>query len=204
MAGMPGAGKSTAAQDLKDSPNVITIDPDTIKTYMKEFDGGLGASVVQRESGDIADKLMLLATERRMNIVIDGTMKTPGTMIAKLEDGALGKMAAFKDKGYRVETRFVDVNVDESIQNTVTRFAKDFKEKGQGRYVPTSFSRQLSDEKYGTLPRRSFELAKATTFRGKPLIDAWTDTRGFVPDKAQAHKLQGSHGTLTQGGGRRE
>jgi hypothetical protein len=202
MAGMPGAGKSTAAMDLQKSPNVITLDPDTMKHYLPEFNGGLGSSIVQRESGDLADKLLDIAAKRRMNIVVDGTMKTSGTAAPTMGDGALGKMAAFKNAGYRVEVRFVDVDVNESITNTVTRFHQEFSRTGRGRYVPTSFSRALADAKHGTKPRASFDLARFTSFRNRPLLDAWSHTRGWTGDPKTSNFEIGREGTLTQGGSR--
>lgn len=203
MAGMPGAGKSTSTRDLQDSPHVVTVDPDHMKSYLpkEDYRDGLGAAFVQRESGHLADRIMVQAADARMNIVLDGTLKSAGNTEAKIEDGALGKMAAFKDRGYRVEARFVDVDVNESIQNSVDRFGRHFRETGRGRYVPTSFTRSLADEKYGTLPRRSFEMAKATSFRGKPVIDAWTHVRGYTGDPKTSNKVIASEGTLTKGGG---
>ena len=202
MAGMPGAGKSTAAADLDASPNSITIDPDTMKKYMPEYRSGLGSNATARESGDIADKLMAIAVQKRMNIVIDGTMKTSGTKAEPtLGDGALGKMAAFKEAGYRVEARFVDVTVEESISSTTNRFHQQFTSAGFGRFVPIKFSRQLRDEKYGTAPRRSFELAKNTSYKNAPLIDAYTHHRGWTGDPKTSNFLMDTRGTVTKGGG---
>jgi hypothetical protein len=200
MAGMPGAGKSTSAKDLQKSPNVITIDPDSVKPYLPEYANGLGSTMVARESGDIADKLMVVATKQRMNIVIDGTMKTSGGPPATLGDGAIGKMMAFKEAGYKVEVRFVEVDVNESIQNTVQRFHEQFSSTGKGRYVPTSFSRALADPKHGTKPRASFELAKATDFKGSPLVDAYTHMRGWTGDEKKSNFLIDKRGDLTPGG----
>lgn len=198
MSGMPGAGKSSAAKDIltEGSGKVISIDPDTMKAYFPEYNNGFGSAAIARESGDVADKLMEYAARQRMNIVIDGTMKTSGALPSTFGDGAIGKMAAFQDKGYRVETRFVDASVPQSITSTVTRFHNEFQQTGTGRYVALGFTRALADDKYGTAPRRSFELAKNTTYNGKPLIDAWTDTKSYMSGGG----LTASYGTLSKGG----
>lgn len=201
MAGMPGAGKSTAAKDLDASPNSISIDPDRMKAYLPEYNNGLGSNALARESGDIADKLMEYAASKRMNIVIDGTMKTSGSPSPTLGDGALGKMAAFKDRGYRVETRFVDVSVEESISSTTNRFHEQFQKSGYGRYVPISFSRALRNPQHGTAPRASFEMAKNMEYKGKPLIDAYTHHRGWTGDPKTSNFLMDKRGTVTKGGG---
>jgi predicted ABC-type ATPase len=182
MAGMPGAGKSTAVADIGDElrSQFVKIDPDEMKKYIPEYEGGAGAAAVQRESGDLADRLMEIAVARRMNIMIDGTMKTSGTPIPKFSDGALGKMAQFKQEGYRVEMRFVDVTVNQSITRVVNRFASDFDKTGSGRYVPVSFTHSLADTNYGTRPRANFELAKETSINGKPLVDAWRHVDGWT------------------------
>ncbi len=192
MAGMPGSGKSTAAKDLKNG-DVVHIDPDTMKAYFKEYADGLGATVVQRESGDLADALLAMAVSKRMNIVIDGTMKTSGTASPTMSDGALGKMANMRMAGYRVEVRYIDATVAQSLTSVVERFVKQYHEKGFGRYVPPSFTKGLADPDYGTKPRRSFEIVKKTSFDGKPLVDAWAEYafRGGIVD---------SNGTLSHNG----
>lgn len=196
MAGLSGAGKSTATKDIQQygSNKVVVVDPDHLKQYLPEYKGGLGSMVVARESGYLGDKLMAVATNARMNIVIDGTMKTSGRADPTLGDGALGKMAAFKDRGYRVEVRYVDVTVDQSIHRVVQRYIEEKQTHGTGRYVPPSFPRSMRDDQYDSLPRRSFEMAKATTYRGKPLIDAWVHKSGWTGDTI------GEYGTLSRGG----
>lgn len=198
MSGLPGAGKSTAAKDIQESDkawNIVSIDPDAMKKYLPEYQDGVGTVAVARESGDIADRMLEYAAQKRMNIVIDGTMKTSGSASpATWGDGALGKMAAFKDAGYRVEVRFIDVTVNQSITRTVNRYVDQYRESGRGRYVPPSVTRKMADPVHGTAPRRSFEMAKATSFHNQPLVDAWRHVNGWTGEEV------GTSGTLTAGG----
>lgn len=191
LGGMPGAGKSTASKGLN-TKNAFVIDPDEFKKELPEFNGS-NAAAVAAESGYLADRLMKIAHDLRANVLIDGTMKTAGVPGANLDDGLLGKLAAFKSSGYRTEVRFVDVTPEQSIQRVTKRFLDDL-ERGNkdARYVPLGFVRKaLADPKYGTKPRRSYELVKdAQLEKGGWLVDSHVSVNGWTRER------QGGRGTL--------
>lgn len=184
LAGLPGAGKSTAVAGM-DRSNALTADPDAIKELMPEWQG-FNAGELARESGDIGDALMQFAFKNRMNIVVDGTAKTSGAPNEKanLGDGLLGKIAAFHDAGYKTDVRFVDVTINQSITRAVDRYVENMKKYVAAgfdtakapRWVELDFIKKtMADEKYGNKSRRSFELAKQYA----PL-DSYTHVNGWT------------------------
>lgn len=195
MAGMPGSGKSTASGGV-DFKDIVKIDSDLLKPYFPEYKRGTEAAVVARESADLADQLLSLATENRMNVWVDGVLKTTGNTDARhLGDGALGKMAYLKSHGYRIEMRYVDVPVNLSVARVVQRYIGDLNSNDpatqkSARYVPVSFPKGLADADYGTRPHRTFSLATKSTLGGDPLVSAWIHVNG------ETRKVIGSHGEL--------
>jgi predicted ABC-type ATPase len=132
MAGLPGAGKSTAAKDLKYGDKVL-INADEIKEMLPEYDG-LNAAEVHEESSYLAKVLWQTAMDRRMNIVFDGTLMAYQSNRSRVEK--------IKAAGYRVEFRAVDVSVMTSLRRAEARFHRGMRDyragtsKKKGRYVP--------------------------------------------------------------------
>jgi hypothetical protein len=195
MAGMPGAGKSTVAGDLMKHPDIVKVDADDLKEYFEEYRGGLGAGVVAAESNDLADKLVELAIARKMNVIIDGTLKTSGTPQPSMHDGAQGRMLYMKQHGYRIELRFINATLEQSVESVVTRFGKAYMAQGFGRYVSPSFVRSLSLPSGKTKPRKTFTDVRHLSFKGSPLVDAWGEWafRGdMIRSKGQLSNGMGS------------
>jgi predicted ABC-type ATPase len=111
------------------------VDPDGIKEKLPEYQEGTKASarnsavMVHNESSEIAKDLRKRAIDQGKHVVIDGTMKDPmkyGKLIQQL-----------KDKGYKVNVFFVDIDIDQAIHFAGKRAEKT------GRYVPPELMREI-------------------------------------------------------------
>lgn len=175
LSGMPAAGKTTASKGLTMTGKVL-INSDEIKGMLPEYTGK-NAAFLNAESSFLADTIFTAAVAQRKSLVYDGTMKTLG------ETGApdIARVTTLKRAGYRVEARFSDVDVQTSVQRAMNRFSKD------GRYVPVGFIRSMSDAKWGTKPRATFESLRSS-------FDAYV----LVDNKGKQPVVVSSFGKLTE------
>ncbi|HXG55616.1 MAG TPA: zeta toxin family protein [Vicinamibacterales bacterium] len=122
---------------------------------------------VHEESADIADQLFVRAAMGRKDLILDGTLKTESVPELENDDptnGALGRINFLKAMGYRVEIRFVDVDVETSAERAASRFAET------ERLLPPLFLRGMAatapppaTQAAGsrtTKPRQTFEKVK--------------------------------------------
>lgn len=189
MVGMSAAGKTTAAQGLN-YDNKLLINSDDLKSLLPEWNGA-NAAVLHEESADLADRLFEIGRLNRYSMVLDSTLKslggvdyTPGGDTAA---GARARIERLKRDNYRVEARYTDVDINDSITRSVKRFIGQKAKTGVGRYVPIGFIRANADASFGTLPRRSFEAVKG-------YLDAYT----FVDNRGKVGVVKYSHGKLTE------
>lgn len=162
MGGMTAAGKTTTVEKGLDKSDKVYINSDDFKEKLPEYNGH-NAAFVHEESGDLADAAFFMAIERRQNLILDSTMKSLGGSTyeqAKGDGGLAAKIEKLKQAGYRVEIRFVDVDVETAVERSMRRFAGQELRKGGGRYVPANVIRSNRDPKFGTKPRKTFEQVK--------------------------------------------
>jgi hypothetical protein len=177
LAGLPGAGKSTATKKL-DTSDAIVAEADKLKEYLPEYTGS-NAPLVQQESSYLANLVAEIALQRRMNVVIDGTMREAGAEGEGVLDGAFGKLRAYQDAGFRTEVILVDVTTDQSIQRIINRFLQT------GRYVPPSAVRKSVTKDGTPTPRATFDAVKEARsgFSGVHLVDAWSHYDGWTGER---------------------
>lgn len=113
LGGRGGSGKSQLAGVVYDPAKAIVMDSDNIKRMLPEYQGW-NAGQVHEEAGDIMDRATAEAKGRRLNIVHDSTMKTPGKAVGLVRD--------FKDSGYRVETHYMHLPRQVAAKRAVERF----------------------------------------------------------------------------------
>ena len=168
MAGPPGAGKSSALQDIITETGIskekwLLLDADEVKkllldqaqadgTYQDLIPDELRAegitpypaelaSVVHEESSMLVKRLMNLALQGRWNVIIDGTL-------ANLEkaDKLLTELAK---SGYTVHVVAVDVSLEDSKRRIRARWeegvtdAAEGKNADGGRWVPPAFAESV-------------------------------------------------------------
>lgn len=162
MGGLTGAGKTSATKGRLKLLGKVNVNADDIKEKLPEYDGW-NAAYLHEESSHIADKLMAIAARTKRHIVYDGTMKTYGTD----KSGTLGRIKTLSKAGYRLEARFVDVDIDTSVDRAVNRFINgekhDARKKNKvgGRYVPLRLIRKMAAPGGSTQPRETFNRLKS-------------------------------------------
>jgi hypothetical protein len=189
MGGLPASGKTTAVgKDLQGSDfekSAVIISNDRVKTMLPGYRGH-NAVEYHEESSDIAVELFARTLMQRKNLVYDFTFKDEGTMEAR--------MKALQAAGYRIEVRFTDMDVNDSVGSAMRRMAKEeiqYRTKSggtgfPGRYSPIEHIRnslRFSPPPGPPPPRGTRTSVNRQTFeRLKKYADAYEikDNAGFV------------------------
>ena len=124
LGGRGGSGKSWFNGKVYDPEKNVVLDSDEIKKQLPEYKGW-NAFEVHEESSDILEKAAAMAKAYGLNIVIDATMKTTGSAVARVID--------FKKAGYKIEAHYMHAPRQVSAQRAVKRFTGP-----TGRYVPVA------------------------------------------------------------------
>ncbi len=126
LGGRGGSGKSAfdgrkfPEAKVYDADRAIVFDSDHIKHMLPEF-AGFNANQVYQESSDILARALLEAKGLRLNVVLDGTLKSP----------ALDKIKEYKEAGFRTEAHYMHLPRQEAAKRAVSRYLEP-----TGRYVP--------------------------------------------------------------------
>lgn len=122
LGGRGGSGKGWFEGRVYDPSKAIKLDADEIKGELPEYEGW-NAAQVHEESSDIMQTVMTAARKMGLNVVLDGTLATKKSAMAKIE--------AFKGDGYRIEAHYMHLPRQEAAKRAVSRFLGK-----TNRYVP--------------------------------------------------------------------
>jgi predicted ABC-type ATPase len=126
LGGRGGSGKSWFDGKVYDKGKYLVLDADAIKAMLPEFEGW-NANDVHEESSDILEQAISIGVRNGLNMVLDGTMKTATS--------AMAKVLRIKAAGYRTEAHYMYLPPQEAAKRAIGRFqGKDGQYKG--RYVP--------------------------------------------------------------------
>jgi predicted ABC-type ATPase len=160
LGGRGGSGKSWFEGKVYDPKNAIVFDADKVKEQLPEYEGW-NAAQVHEESSDLIERMIKIARDNRVNVVLDATMKTAKS--------AIDKIKSFKDAGYEIEVHYMHLPRQEAAKRAVSRFMGKSK---KGRYVPIDvILRNRTNEE-------TFDMAK-------DMADRWSFRDNNVPYKAQ-------------------
>ena len=124
LGGRGGSGKSWFSGKIYDPNAAIVFDADKVKEALPEYEGW-NASQVHEESSDLIERMIKIARDNGVNVVLDATMKTAKSAVERVK--------AFKDAGYEIEVHYMHVPRQEAAKRAVSRFMGKSK---KGRYVP--------------------------------------------------------------------
>ncbi len=151
--GLSAAGKSSVFVDpLSYIYSSRVIDSDMAKEQLPEFDNGIGANAVHRESQDIIDDLLELATYKGENIVwpvVGGN--NPQSTIKKIE--------YLKDNGYSVYLHLNELSNNKAVARSLNRYIET------ERFIPPAIIK-----KYGDTPTKNFN----TIINMEGLVDGYS------------------------------
>ncbi len=124
LGGQPGAGKTAllepAETDLKAIGPTVVINGDDLRSFHPDYarlqktDPGNAAQLTNYDSGRWVEKLIAEGIERRVNLVIESTMRNPDVFAMTSE--------RLHDAGYQVEARAIAVNERLSWQGVHARY----------------------------------------------------------------------------------
>ncbi|MBP3706499.1 MAG: hypothetical protein J6J13_04555, partial [Clostridia bacterium] len=151
--GLSAAGKSSVLVDpLSEYYSSRVIDSDMAKEELPEFDNGIGANAVHRESQDIIDDVLGDSLKKGENIVwpIVGGNKVE-SLIAKIQ--------LLKDNGYSVYLHLNELPNGKAIGRALNRYVET------GRFIPPGIIKQ-----YGDTPTQNFN----TIINTEGLVDGYS------------------------------
>ena len=142
------------------------LDADHFKKLLPEFEGW-NAAVTHEESSDLVQAAMAIALAHGCNIVIDGTMKTPGKAVRQAQK--------FKDEGYQVEAHYMHLPREEAAKRAVKRALGP-----ERRYVPPEIVLSNKDNEKG------FDAVRK-------IADRWSVFDNQVPQGTAPRLIARSH-----------
>lgn len=148
IGGQPGAGKSSITKLVEErfNGNIVTLNGDDFKTYFPNYKELLAknpdktADLVQPYSNYVVDHLKNDLIDKRLNVMVEGTMRTLNVPINTIDQ--------FKNNGYTAEAYVVSVNQFASRVGCIERYENDVALSGSGRSVKLS----AHDEVYSKIP----------------------------------------------------
>ncbi|MCK9154779.1 MAG: zeta toxin family protein [Paludibacteraceae bacterium] len=143
--GLPGAGKSKVVVNrIIEERGALAVDADMAKEFLPEFNGGSGAGIVHAESAEIAEKRILpMCRSQGDNIVFPTVGKNQDKLKFLIQD--------WKNHGYEVNLSLVDIDIDSSIERSLTRWVQT------GRFVDPAYI----TEHVGERPVNNFHALKS-------------------------------------------
>jgi predicted ABC-type ATPase len=151
LGGRGGSGKSWFKDKIYDSSKCVVLDADEIKNKIPEFKGW-NAQDVHEESSDILEQMLSTCIRNGLNVVLDATMKT--------STSAMAKVLRMKAAGYNAEAHYMHLPRQEAAKRAIGRF-KTGDGDYSGRYVPVEIVLK------NTSNESSFDQVKS-------LVDKWS------------------------------
>ncbi|MDP9930625.1 zeta toxin family protein [Variovorax paradoxus] len=138
IGGQPGAGKSRTMggveRELTHQGGALKISPDDFREYHPAFEklnianDRTSSSFTHEDAGIWAEKLEKYGREHKLNVILEGTLRTPENAAARLQE--------YKAAGYTTDVRVVATNERTSWQSVHSRYESDKKKDDYGRWVP--------------------------------------------------------------------
>ncbi|GAA4795639.1 zeta toxin family protein [Lysobacter hankyongensis] len=158
LAGQPGAGKNSLARaaEREFGDDILVIDPDEQRERipgvrrLQEADPFGWPQETNKDAFRLANGLRDTGVDKRVNLVIDGSMSDAGNSIRTIE--------ALQKNGYEVEVRAISTHWLESELGIDRRFTRDLDKVGVARDVDMGFHNRV----YNDLPGNLEKVAERT------------------------------------------
>ena len=173
VVGPPASGKSSISNPIARKLDATIIDSDEAKKLLPEYQGGVGANAVHKESKRITGMVQDIAVANGDNLVIP----TVGDEVESIRKKAMD----LKDAGYEVDLVDVVVPAKEAKKRMIARFAKT------GRIIPFEYLRSVGDN-----PTKNYDLLREEgVFDGYARIDnsvGFRDAKPLIEDTRELFK----------------
>lgn len=179
--GVPAVGKSSVlVNPLSEQYNSRVIDSDMAKELLPEFNNGLGANAVHKESQNIIDDVLYKALVNGENIV--------HPIVGGKLDSLITTISYFKDNGYSVYLHLNELPINKSVGRAINRFIET------GRFIPPEILFDYQDK-----PTQNFNRLKER----EDLIDGYSHYSNDVRKGESPKLIEASKGVqLLLGRGR--
>ncbi|HAT1583143.1 TPA: hypothetical protein I8Y16_004020 [Raoultella ornithinolytica] len=135
LGGLPGAGKSTLLNTFREEQhgNVLVVNADEFRRFHPQFNDIVdkyGENYPEHTaafSGAVAERVIALGTEKRLNLAVEGTFRTAQTPISTLQ--------LLKDNGYTTQVYIKAESAEVAWNNTLARAEAERAMNGTGRTV---------------------------------------------------------------------
>lgn len=155
LGGGPASGKSSVMSTKNLDSHTVVVDPDEMKKKLpgykkmsKETDQA--ASYYHEESSALAKRFSETAYSENVNVIYDGTGDGSIKSVEK-------KINAAKEKGYKVEAKYVTIDTDEAVKRNQKRYDDAVAAGENPRLVPESYVRschaKVTDISVATAPK---------------------------------------------------
>ena len=179
--GLPGAGKSSALVDiLSQEFHSKVIDNDMAKEQFTEYQDGLGAKLVHKESQMVCERVLDNALAKHENIVLPKV----GSNADKLFDNII---TSAKERGYEVNVHFVDLQRDKTLGRMLGRLIS------VGRFLdPTLIDKYCPDKEHNRCEQSYEALKQNELISGYSRWDNDVE-KGEKPFMVESHNLTGEY-----------
>ena len=147
LGGQPGSGKTPmqndVAQEFAQKGGVVKIIGDDLRAYLPHYktlqraDDKSAAFYTDRDSGRLVEKAIAEASQRRVSVLVEGTMRSADTVERTLRQ--------FREAGFQTDARALAVSPELSSLGILQRYAAQKESRGIGRMTtPEAHSAALT------------------------------------------------------------
>ena len=194
LGGQPGAGKTPmqnlVSREFADKGGVVKIIGDDLRSYLPHYkslqrtDDRTAAFYTDRDSGRLVEMAIADAAQRRVNVLVEGTMRSPEVVAKTLRD--------FRESGFQTDARALAVSPELSSLGILQRYAAQKESRGVGRMTTTEAHSAALTGMLATLDRIQDErLADRLTLyrRGGEVIGHLDLTGSPIANEPRAREL---------------
>lgn len=194
LGGQPGAGKTPmqnlAAREFADNGGIVKIIGDDLRASLPHYkalqraDDKTAAFYTDRDAGRLVEMAIADAAQRRVNVLVEGTMRSPEVVAKTLRD--------FREAGFSTDARALAVSPELSGLGILQRYAAQKESRGVGRMTTADAHQAALTGMLATLDRIQDErLADRLTIyrRGGELLHSFDMTDPAKADAPRAREL---------------
>lgn len=182
--------QNLAAREFADKGGIVKIIGDDLRAYLPHYkslqraDDRTAAFYTDRDSGRLVEMAIADAAQRRVNVLVEGTMRSPEVVAKTLRD--------FREAGFHTDARALAVSPELSSLGILQRYAAQKESRGVGRMTTSEAHSAALTGMLATLDRIQDErLADRLTLyrRGGEIIGRFDLTGPAKANEPRAREL---------------
>lgn len=182
--------QNLVSREFADKGGIVKIIGDDLRSYLPHYkslqraDDRTAAFYTDRDSGRLVEMAIADAAQRRVNVLVEGTMRSPEVVAKTLRD--------FRESGFQTDARALAVSPELSSLGILQRYAAQKESRGVGRMTTTEAHSAALTGMLATLDRIQDErLADRLTLyrRGGEVIGHLDLTGSPIANEPRAREL---------------